>query len=157
MQEQETKDTPKNEKPSDLEIIRTTGEEMQSFALEHPILTHEAHVELSRSGEFSKVIPAGKMIALHVRLTISPSDEETVIPPHWHLSMSLISLGSGKPKTYQLWMKRERTFAVWVMPQFLGERGVISTQYFSNTKTALHCYRDLSANELKTIGWKSNF
>lgn len=143
-------------KPTREEQIRLIAEPMQEYALANPILTHAAHAEAARKSDFSKFLEIKNTVVLHVRLTISPSDDDAAQPPFWHCSMSLISPASGRAKSYVLWTRRERDFVRELLPKFLGKRGMKHLQSFTNTKTALHCQRDLSPEEMANISWESS-
>jgi len=140
--------------PSAREIIEQIGNEMQIYALENPTLNHnENSVRVSR-GDFSRFLQISNTVLLHVIMSISPADDQNDLP-FWHCSMSLISKESGRAKTFQLWTARDKQNIRRLLPQFLGNRGKAETEGYMKTKTALHCHRDLTREELELIGWKS--
>jgi hypothetical protein len=136
------------------EFIQSIAEPMQEFALANSTLTHSEHCKAVVSGIFSRLIQIKNTIILHIIMMISPDEDESN-KPFWHCSISILSSESRKPKTYGLWTNRERINIRQTLPLFLGDRGLIDTQGFMQTKTALHCHRDLTTGELQTIGWNN--
>jgi len=137
------------------DFIKQISEPMQEYALANAHLTHSAHFEGIKTGDFSKFIAIQKTVYLHVILTISPAENE-VDAPFWHCSMSLVSKETGTPKTIGLWTKGERENIRKLLPSFLGERGLKYTQGFMKTKTALHCHRYLRTEELEMVRGREN-
>jgi hypothetical protein len=151
MNEQIPKETePAQIPPGAAESIKEISKAMQDYAFANPALTYESHVEAILTGNFSKFFKINSTLLLQVILTISPSESKDRTP-FWHCSMSIVSAETKTPKTVGLWTRRERSKVRALLPQFLGERGLIETQGFMQTKTALHCYRKLIGSDLANL------
>lgn len=141
-------DEPK--KQTRAEAIREISEPMRRYALSNPCLDAGDIDALVLSGRFSRFLQTQNISGIHVLLTVSPSDAGAP-PLFWHCSMSLVSIGSGRPKTFILWTARERRNVRDLLTGFLGESGVPKTDSFMRTKTALHITRGLTAEEYGQI------
>ncbi len=134
--------------------IERIAEPMRRRALENPTLSIEENKAAVMTGKFSNLLKIGNTAFMHLILTVSPAERETD-EPFWHCSMSFISASTGRPKTVELWTAREMKNVKRLLPLFLGDVGLTHTQDFARTKTAVHCYRNLTVSELKQINWRS--
>jgi hypothetical protein len=140
-----------NHQPTFEELLNSTAESMQAFALANPTLDQEELEKGIQEGIYSQFLKIQSTVYLHILLTISPADKETE-RPFWHCSMSLVSVESGNPKTFLLWTTRERARIKELLPKCLVNRGTVPSNYMQ-TKTALHFCKTLTDDELKIIGW----
>lgn len=151
---------PYNHLPGDMDeprksadaIIEELSAQMRSTALNNPILNVEQIEAFIATGRYRQVLKIQNTVFLSVLLSISPS-EDVQNEPFWHCSMALLSAASGKPKSTELWTKREMVNVKRLLPRFLGDAGVKESGEILRYKTALHCFRDLTASELEEIGW----
>lgn len=134
------------------DAAREFGREMRDYAFAHPALTHADQVEFAKSGKFSRLLNLSPVAAIHVMLTVSPSDDPADPLLFWHVSMSYVSRLSGRPKTVELWTSGEHRRVRKLLPEFLGDAGAANSEAFLRTKTALHCSRHFTDKEMTRIG-----
>lgn len=132
------------------EQIKPIGAKLRDRAAKHCYLTHEENNAAIVKGEFSQLLRLNNTTALHVILTVSPADIEGD-DPFWHCSISIVSTGRGKAKTVNLWTKKESKIVRVILPMMFGDAGRSDSQGFLRTKTAPHCYRGLTAQELGAL------
>jgi hypothetical protein len=128
------------------------GPEMREYAFTNPALTHEDVTDFAKSGKFSRLLNLSPFTAIHVMLTVSPSDDKNDPLLFWHVSMSYVSLHSGRPKSVSLWTAAERARIRKLLPEFLGDAGAPDAEDYLRTPTALHCTRHFTDEEMTRIG-----
>lgn len=142
------------DEPKRVKLREEVVEEIANPMREHALLNFYPSVdqmnEAIKRGEFSRFLKVQNTVGFHVIMTISPADNEKDAP-FWHCSISIISTASGKAKTLNLWTKREMLNIRNLLPEFFGTCGLKNTQGFMRTKTALHCYRNLTPEEIQII------
>lgn len=128
------------------------GKEMRDHAFAHPALSHADVTAFAKSGKFSRLLNLSPVTAIHVILTVAPSEDPADPLLFWHVSMSYVSRLSGRPKCASLWTGAEHRRIRRLLPEFLGDAGAREAEAYLRTASALHCTRHFTDEEMTLIG-----